>query len=109
MLEDASRAQRTKIAKRKEELRKLGVKYDFKGDFLKQITDKQLEGLGLLGDQARGSASPGADLSVVPKAVMYEPWILVTPASLSGSPRMPPLLRVCQMRARMRYDCERYI
>ena len=63
MLEDASRAQRTKITRRrKEELRKLGVKYDFKGDFLKQITDKQLEGLGLLGDQARGSTSPEADL-----------------------------------------------
>ena len=64
MLEDASRAQRTKIAERRnEELPKLGVKYDFKGDFLKQITDKQLEGLGLLGDQARGSTSPEADLS----------------------------------------------
>ena len=52
MLEDASQAQRAKIAeRRKEELRKLGVKYDFKGDFLKRITDRQLEGLGLLGDQ----------------------------------------------------------
>ena len=66
MLEDASRAKRTKIAerseRRKEELRKLGVKYDFKGDFLKRITDRQLEGLGLLGDQSRGSSSPEADL-----------------------------------------------
>ena len=63
MLEDASRAQRTKIAeRRKEELRKLDVKYDFKGDFLKRITDRQPEGLCLLGDQARGSSSPEADL-----------------------------------------------
>ena len=34
-------------AQLKSELRKLGVKYDFKGDFLKRVTDQQLEGLGL--------------------------------------------------------------
>ena len=38
------------------------MKYDFKGDFLKSVTDRQLEGLGLLGDQARGSSSPEANL-----------------------------------------------
>ena len=80
---------------RKEELRKLGIRYDFKGDFLKRVTECQLEGLGLLGDQARGSSSPEADLSVVPKAVMLVLWILATAASLRGSPKMPLLLQVC--------------
>ena len=61
-LEDASKAQRAKIAeRRKAELQKLGVRCDFKGEFLKKITN-QLEGMGLLGDQLRGSISPEADL-----------------------------------------------
>ena len=62
-LEDASKAQRAKIAeRRKAELQKLGVRCDFKGEFLKKITNQQLEGMGLLGDQLRGSISPEADL-----------------------------------------------
>ena len=62
-LEDPSKAQRAKIAeRRKEALQKLRVRYDFKGEFLKKITTLQLEGLGLLGDQLRGSISPEADL-----------------------------------------------
>ena len=57
-MEDASKAQRAKIAeRRKAELQKLGVRCDFKGEFLKKI-----EGRGLLGDQLRGSISPEADL-----------------------------------------------
>ena len=32
---------------------------------------------------------------------MYEPWILVTRACLSDSPRMPPLLRAYSIRAKM--------
>ena len=57
------KANRTKIAKRrKEEFRKLGLYYDFKGGFLQQITNSQLDSLGLLDDQARGSVSPEADL-----------------------------------------------
>ena len=62
-LEDASKAQRTKIAeRRKAELQKLGVRYDFKGEFLKKVTNEQLSAMGLLGDQLRGSTSPEADL-----------------------------------------------
>ena len=62
-MEDASKAQRAKIAeRRKEALQKLGVRCDFKGEFLKKITNQQLEGMGLLGDQLRGSISPEADL-----------------------------------------------
>ena len=62
-LEDASKAQRAKIAeRRKEALQKLGVRHDSKGEFLKKITNQQLEGMGLLGDQLRGSISPEADL-----------------------------------------------
>ena len=57
-LEDASKAPRTKIAeRRKAGLQKLGVRYDSKGEFLKKITDEQLAGMGLLGDQLRGSTS----------------------------------------------------
>ena len=61
---DAKKADRTKIAeRRKEQLRKLGLKYDFKGDFLQQITEDQLTGLGLLDElQFRGNISPEADL-----------------------------------------------
>eukprot|EP00435_Cladocopium_sp_Y103_P050113 s114_g15.t1 len=52
-----------KIAeRRKEELRKLGVKYDFKGEFLRQLTRDQLVGLGITDSQDRGSTSPEADL-----------------------------------------------
>jgi hypothetical protein len=37
---DAPKANRAKIAeRRKEELRKLGLYYDFKGEFLQQITN----------------------------------------------------------------------
>ena len=61
---DAPKVNRTKIAERgKEELRKLGLYYDFKCEFLQQITNGQLDALGLLDDQARGSVSPEADLS----------------------------------------------
>ena len=46
----------------REELQKLGVRYDFKGEFLKKVTNEQLSAMGLLGDQLRGSTSPEADL-----------------------------------------------
>ena len=42
--------------------RNWGVRYDFKGEFLKKVTNQQLEGMGLLGDHLRGSTSPEADL-----------------------------------------------
>ena len=55
----APKANHTKIAeRRKAELRKLGVYCD---EFLQQITSSQLDALGLLDDQARGSASSKAD------------------------------------------------
>ena len=63
ILEGAGKADRTKIAeRRKTALHKLGLYYDFKGEYLQSITQHQLESLGLLGDQARGSSSPEADL-----------------------------------------------
>ena len=63
MLAGAGKADRTKIAeRRKAALHKLGLYYDFKGEYLQSITQHQLESLGLLGDQARGSSSPEADL-----------------------------------------------
>ena len=63
MLEGAAKADRTKIAeRRKAALHELGLYYDFKGEHLQSITWNQLESLGLLGDQARGSSSPEADL-----------------------------------------------
>jgi hypothetical protein len=63
MLEGAGKADRTKIAeRRKAALHKLGLYYDFKGEYLQSIAQNQLESLGLLGDQARGSASPEAEL-----------------------------------------------
>ena len=63
MLEGVGKADRTKIAeRRKAALHKLGLYYDFKGEYLQSITQSQLESLGLLGDQARGSASPESDL-----------------------------------------------
>ena len=62
MPEGAGKADRTKIAeRRKAALHKLGL-YDFKGEYLQSITQHLLESLGLLGDQARGSSSPEADL-----------------------------------------------
>ena len=63
MLEGVGKADRTKIAeRRKAALHKLGLYCDFKGEYLQSITQSQLESLGLLGDQARGSASPESDL-----------------------------------------------
>ena len=68
-LEDASKGQRARIAERRREaLQKLGVRYDFKGEFLKKVTNQQLEGMGLLGDHLRGSISPEADLIARAKA-----------------------------------------
>ena len=68
-LEDASKGQRARIAERRREaLQKLGVRYDFKGEFLKKVTNQQLEGMGLLGDHLRGSTSPEADLIARAKA-----------------------------------------
>ena len=63
MLEGVNKADRTKIAeRRKAALHKLGLFYDFRGEYLQSITHSQLESLGLLDDQARGSSSPEADL-----------------------------------------------
>ena len=63
MLEGITKAERTAIAeRRKAALHKLGVFFDFKGEYLQKITRNQLEALGLLYDQARGSTSPEADI-----------------------------------------------
>ena len=63
MLEGITKAERTAIAeRRKAALHKLGVFFDFKGEYLQKITRSQLEALGLLDDQARGSTSPEADI-----------------------------------------------
>ena len=63
MLEGVNKADRTKIAeRRKAALHKLGLYYDFRGEYLQSITHSQLETLGLLDDQARGSSSPEAGL-----------------------------------------------
>ena len=64
MLQGAGKADRTKIAERRQAaLHKLGLYYDYnRGEYLQSITQHQLESLGLLGDQARGSSSPEADL-----------------------------------------------
>eukprot|EP00435_Cladocopium_sp_Y103_P041276 s873_g11.t1 len=60
---EPARAQKVKIGeRRKEEFRKLGVKYDFKGDLLRQLTRDQLSSLGVADLQERGSSSPEADL-----------------------------------------------
>ena len=58
-----SKADRQKIAeRRKAALHKIGIYYDHRGDYLQKITQSQLESLGLLDEQARGSTSPEADL-----------------------------------------------
>ena len=62
-LEGMSKADRQKIAeRRKAALHKIGIYYDHRGDYLQKITQSQLESLGLLDEQARGSTSPEADL-----------------------------------------------
>eukprot|EP00435_Cladocopium_sp_Y103_P041234 s3220_g11.t1 len=60
---EPTQAQRAKIAeRRKEAIRNLGLRYDFRGDFLKQLTREQLAGLGVTDPQDRGSRSPEAEL-----------------------------------------------
>eukprot|EP00435_Cladocopium_sp_Y103_P052415 s972_g16.t1 len=60
---ETTKAKKIKIAERpKEELQKLGIKHDFKGDFLRQLTRDQLAGLSVTDAQDRGSTSPEADL-----------------------------------------------
>ena len=62
-LEGMSKADRQKIAeRRKAALHKIGLYYDHRGEYLQRITQSQLESLGLLDEQARGSTSPEADL-----------------------------------------------
>ena len=63
MLEGVNKADRMKIAeRRKAALHKLGLYYGYRGEYLQSITHNQLESLGLLDDQARGSSSREADL-----------------------------------------------
>ena len=63
MLEGTNKADKAKIAeRRKAALHKLGLYYDYRGEYLQSITHHQLESLGLLDEQARGSSSPEADL-----------------------------------------------
>ena len=58
-----NKADRAKIAeRRKAALHKLGLYYGYRGEYLQSITHTQLESLGLLDEQARGSSSPEADL-----------------------------------------------
>lgn len=61
---DAMKADRKRIAeRRKEQLRKFGLRYDHKGEFLQQITEEQLSSLGILNDLLfRGNISPEAEL-----------------------------------------------
>ena len=57
-LEGVNKADRAKIAeRRKAALHKLGLYYDYRGEYLQSITHHQLESLGLLDEQARGSSS----------------------------------------------------
>eukprot|EP00435_Cladocopium_sp_Y103_P045614 s418_g13.t1 len=60
---EPTQAQRAKIGERhKEAIRNLGLRYDFRGDFLRQLTRDQLAGLGVTDPQDRGSRSPEAEL-----------------------------------------------
>jgi len=77
ILEGAGKADRTKIAeRRKTALHKLGLYYDFKGEYLQSITQHQLESLGLLGrsrfaqtcqEQARESFEPYLGMTLLQK------------------------------------------
>eukprot|EP00435_Cladocopium_sp_Y103_P056546 s1350_g19.t1 len=50
------------LARKSQKGWKLGLKQDFKGDFLRQLTRDQLASLGVTDTQDRGSTSPEADL-----------------------------------------------
>ena len=44
-------------------MQKFGVRYDFKGEYLQQITEEQLSSLGILNELLfRGNISPEAEL-----------------------------------------------
>jgi len=109
MLEGIPKAERTAIAeRRKAALHKLGLFYDFKGGYLQTITRNQLETLGLLGDQARGSSSPRPTSSSGQKAVWKERLEWASLRFWTGLQKMPHLRKACWLREINEYDCERY-
>ena len=97
MLEGIPKAERTATAEpRKAALHKLGLYYDFKGEYLQSIARNQLETLGLLGDQARGSTSPAADLIKRAKGSLQHGVF----TCLGHLQRTPHLRKVCLLKAR---------
>ena len=102
MLEGIPKAERTAIAeRRKAALHKLGLFYDFKGEYFQTITRNQLETLGLLGDQARGSSSPRPTSSSGQKAVWKERMEWASLRFWTGLQKMPNLRKACWLRERM--------
>ena len=102
ILEGAGKADRTKIAeRRKTALHKLGLYYDFKGEYLQSITQHQLESLGLLGrsrfaqtcqEQARESFEPYLGMTLLQK----------------GSRKMQPFAGSVLNEGENEYGCPRY-
>jgi hypothetical protein len=102
MLEGIPKAERTAIAeRRKAALHKLGLFCDFKGEYLQTITRNQLETLGLLGDQARGSSSPRPTSSSGLKAMWKERLEWASLRFWTGLQKMPHLRKACWLRERM--------
>ena len=102
MLEGIPKAERTAIAeRRKAALHKLGLFYDFKGEYFQTITRNQLETLGLLGDQARGSSSPRPTSSSGQKVVWKERMEWASLRFWTGLQKMPNLRKACWLRERM--------
>ena len=106
---DAPKANRTKIAeRRKEEFRKLGLYYDFNGGFLQQITSSQLDSLGILDDQARGSVTPEADLLNRAKSRFERAVALGYKSVLDRFSKDATVAESLLSEGGNEYDCERY-
>lgn len=101
-MDDAPKVDRTKIAEpRKEALRKLGLYYDFKGEYLQKITRDQL-------DQARGSTCPESDLVKVAKS-RYERAVSLGYKSVLDRFSKDAIFAECLLNeGDNEYDCERY-
>eukprot|EP00435_Cladocopium_sp_Y103_P003691 s1667_g1.t1 len=109
MIIDSTQAQRAKIAeRRKAAIRGLGLRYDFRGDFLKQLTRDQLAGLGVTDPQDRGSSSPEAELLKRARGRLEKALNLGYTSVLDRFTMDTVFTETVLNEGENEYDCERY-
>ena len=110
ILEDAAKADRKKIAeRRRQQLQKFGLRYDFKGEYLQQITEEQLSSLGILNELLfRGNISPEAELLARARSRHIRAEKLGFRSVLERFTSDAQFAQSLLAEGETEYDCERY-